>query len=276
MLRDIASSTIESDTPPDKINEHGKRQKPDADGSPQSDVDVEIDQATVLLASVDLEEQTLQSEDLLRSHESRSTGYAGPNSDVQWLRHLTYYNMAYFNHFDHLEAPKQSVSEGQYQFSNFDHFSVVTDSTYYLDSQIIEVDGSVNAYELPPAEVAQKLFDLYMTTVNTSFPVLPKSFQDQFRQYYEAFQKGQPLRVRDNWRAVLNLVFAIGARYLHLVRLNCEIGKTMRVVNLGPRLYHRALPSVWDCFQVVSQVSENFLIYLEQHAAENFQFLTRY
>ncbi|KAF2018390.1 hypothetical protein BU24DRAFT_169995 [Aaosphaeria arxii CBS 175.79] len=75
--------------------------------------------------------------------------------------------------------------------------------------------------KVPPFRTAQKLLDCYMDTVQDAFPVLPKAgFRRQFMELYASNPGSQPESspiVTDEWLITLNLVFAIAARYLHLV-----------------------------------------------------------
>ncbi|KAF2439824.1 hypothetical protein P171DRAFT_395811 [Karstenula rhodostoma CBS 690.94] len=154
-------------------------------------------------------------EDLLRSRKSRSTGYVGQGAGVQWLRSLQ----------DTLktEGPDQQTVSGN---SDVDEWSSaqnsglsssVTDASFYLDADSAELDVDVDPYELPPKETAFKLFECYRQTVHTSFPVLPPQFEDQFRRYFETVKPERPFTVPERWLAILNIVFAIGARYSHLI-----------------------------------------------------------
>ncbi|KAF2107716.1 fungal-specific transcription factor domain-containing protein [Lophiotrema nucula] len=222
-LREVTSDNIIVDTSPAYINEYGKRAKTDVDASPRFEVDAEKRRFAESAGFDDVPQQDLQKEDLLRSLESRATGYVGSNSDVQWFRSLRSQFKdpqgedafdAYFTALDPpLKGPWNRTSPRQ---TKLDDVLPVTNTTYYLDSDSIDVDGTVDAYVLPPADIAEKLFESYQT-VHSSFPVLPKSFEDQFHQCYDALRRSQLFRVKDKWRAILNLVFAIGARYSHLI-----------------------------------------------------------
>jgi len=67
-------------------------------------------------------------------------------------------------------------------------------------------------------DVAQNLVTGYMDTVQDSFPILSRSrFMATFHEVYASMEHGAPHLVPDKWLAVLNLVFAIGAQYSHLV-----------------------------------------------------------
>ncbi|KAF2186136.1 hypothetical protein K469DRAFT_631511 [Zopfia rhizophila CBS 207.26] len=173
------------------------------------------------------EDMDLLDEDLLRSRESRETGFVGQNSEVQWLRSLQRQmrnvdgeplglpngptgasNAAVTQRIDALHERRKSS-----KLRNILH---VADSSFYLDSDSIEVEAMVDPYELPPSDTAERLFCCYMETVHGWFPIIPKAFEDQFRKYYESIKLQRPFQVPDKWQAVLNLVFAIGARYSHL------------------------------------------------------------
>lgn len=80
------------------------------------------------------------------------------------------------------------------------------------------MDVIVDQYELPSPEVAEALFDRYVRTVGPSFPVLPDTFEAQFRKYIESVKQGRPLQVPESWQATLNLILAIGAQHSHLAQ----------------------------------------------------------
>jgi len=173
----------------------------------------------------------LVDEDLFRSHKSRATGFVGQNSEVQWFRNLK-------NKIESAErarptnrlpyGPPGSSSEAAAQRVDASHarqkpsqpgnIPHVSDSSFYLDGDDLEVDVVVDPYELPLPEIAEVLFNFYMQTVHTSFPVLPKTFAVQFYKYNESVKQGRPYQLPESWRAILNLVLAIGAQYSHLAQ----------------------------------------------------------
>lgn len=56
-----------------------------------------------------------------------------------------------------------------------------------------------------------------MLKVHDSFPILPrKEFTDQTRVYFASLRNGNAPRLNPKWQIILNLVFAIGANYVHL------------------------------------------------------------
>ncbi|XPS68919.1 hypothetical protein M3J09_001199 [Ascochyta lentis] len=166
-------------------------------------------------------------EDLLRTRQSRETGYVGQNSEVQWLRTVQRqaqsdtnepYGLPYGPPGDSKTAFDER-SEALHQRRQKSHPSTryVTDATFYLDSDSIELDIVVNPYELPGPEMAEQLLDCYMSTVHSSFPIIPSSFEDQVRRFIVSLKENKAFQVPDRWRALLNLVFAVGAKYSHLI-----------------------------------------------------------
>lgn len=101
-------------------------------------------------------------------------------------------------------------------------------STFYLDGKGIEVDYSVDPYALPNIEVAQRLLDCYMGTVQDVFPILAKDvFTDQVRDYFTATT---PHRMPEKWLAILNLVFAIGARFSHFTEADWQVNSRDHII----------------------------------------------
>lgn len=160
-------------------------------------------------------------EDIFRSLDSRATGFVGQNSEVQWLRSLKHHvqlgsNMASPNRLPAFESasnapdfPQEPPRQGNTQ--------CVTDSTFYLDRDDLGIDIVVDEFELPPAEAAERLFECYITTIHPSFPILPHNFEKEFNGYIDSIKQHRPFQPPNRWRAILNLVFAIGAQYSHLV-----------------------------------------------------------
>jgi hypothetical protein len=91
----------------------------------------------------------------------------------------------------------------------------VFDPTLWLGDGNVQVDQLAYPYNLPPYDEAIELLSLYLTTVHDWLPILPVSFEDQIRRYYT-----HPVQVTSKWRAILNLVFAIAARYRAMTRGN--------------------------------------------------------
>lgn len=146
-------------------------------------------------------------EDLLRSRKSREIGYVGQGAEVQWLRSLQ----------DQAIKTQPEMRSQNAAGIHLRPLAGTTDDSFYLDSDSTELEFEVDMYEIPPIEMAEKLFESYMKTVHRSFPILPPHFEDQFRRYFNAVGSKQRFSVPDRWLAIVNVVFAIGAYHSHLV-----------------------------------------------------------
>ena len=167
-------------------------------------------------------------EDLLRTPEARQTGYVGQNSEVQWLRSVQRQSQSEHGEppglpygppgssMHDIEARTRALHQRREE-SGAPPIRHVTDATFYLDSDSLGLDVVVNAYELPDVELAEKLLNCYMSTIHSSFPVVPQNFDAQARKFTSSLRQNKAFKVPDRWRALLNLVFAIGARYSSLV-----------------------------------------------------------
>ncbi len=77
----------------------------------------------------------------------------------------------------------------------------------------ITISEEVDRYAVPLSDTADKLFNVYMDTVHPTFPIISKTaFSEQYHQYSTVEN------IRPNWLAILNLIFAIGAKHSHLVQ----------------------------------------------------------
>lgn len=91
--------------------------------------------------------------------------------------------------------------------------------TYHLDDIDISFSGKqIDAYALPPRDLANSLVNVYFETVHPLFPIIYKGlFENQFEVLY---QTQDPAKVAGKWLAIMNLVFAIGARHLSMIGEN--------------------------------------------------------
>lgn len=95
---------------------------------------------------------------------------------------------------------------------------VANDSTFYLDGEVLEVDFSVVGIELPSHEHAQVLISSYMRMAQTSFPIVPqKWFEAEVERYFADVQANRTTNRSPNWLTMLNLVFAVGAKFAYLI-----------------------------------------------------------
>lgn len=210
------------------IRSLGKRaRRPSINASDQNGSSKKHGEAYVTASVGSNEDLDYLDEDLLRTRESRETGYVGQNSEVQWLRSVQ--RQAESNEKEPFGLPYgppgtsddavNERSEALHQRRHESNSSTrhVTDATFYLDSDTIELDIAVNPYELPDPEIAEQLLECYMSTVHSSFPIVPPSFDDQVRRFIRSLKQNKAFQVPDRWRALLNLIFAIGAKYSHLI-----------------------------------------------------------
>lgn len=104
--------------------------------------------------------------------------------------------------------PQMSLAEADLGFS-------ISDTSYHLDDVSITTFEAVDPYEMPSRETAQHLFNAYITRVHPSFPVVGKlNLSNQFQK----FISGSVQRPPEKWLAIINLIFAIGATYSHLIK----------------------------------------------------------
>lgn len=163
-------------------------------------------------------------EDFTRS-EAKHTGFMGKNSELTWMQRLRQENK-------YGSPPRESADpevrrreesatrQGKSHSSSAppppheDGFTI-QDSSYFLDDLPVSTHETVDAYEMPTREMANHLFDAYVKRVHPSFPIISKNV---LSLQYNKFVIGQLQRPPDKWLAILNTIFAIGARYSHLIQ----------------------------------------------------------
>ncbi|KAF2136880.1 uncharacterized protein K452DRAFT_236721, partial [Aplosporella prunicola CBS 121167] len=201
-----------------------KRQKsnpPGTDAGCEADVSAEVGSQE----SVDLAH-----EDYNEDEKTRATGFIGQNSEVMWAQRLAEEqnlgdDPAPENHdFGPYGEPgvSESAREGRLSASKKRHSTQranpgkISAFTYHLDDNDVLLLDCVEENELPPVDIARQHFDCYMSTVHDIIPILSRTdFTDQFEKYLDC---QDPERLSKKWRAILNLVFAIGSTFAHLVQ----------------------------------------------------------
>ncbi|KAJ5158443.1 uncharacterized protein N7500_008094 [Penicillium coprophilum] len=143
-------------------------------------------------------------EDINRSEHARATGYMGKNSEITWMQRLQ------------READQRSKglpgSLEPGQDLKTDDALALHAVNYHLDDLDISVPGPVQLYSMPPREMADHMFEAYLTTVHPFFPIINKPlFSAQYRTFFDS-----TARPGDKWLAILNMIFAIGAKHGHL------------------------------------------------------------
>lgn len=168
-------------------------------------------------------------EDFNRNEWVRTTGFMGKNSEVTWLQKLRQENK--------FGSPTGPDSEAEFKlktggasplFSNLSPASEhrktmpdacegfsVHDSSYHLDDFSVSITEAIDRFEIPPRETADLLFNAYLESVHHTFPIIGKiTFTSQFRKFME----GTSANPGERWLAILNMIFAIAAKYAHLIQ----------------------------------------------------------
>lgn len=165
-----------------------------------------FDEAHVLSVVGSNEDLDFLEEEELGDLGSIETGYMGRSSQIQWMQTLERkldqsgggpFDMPY-------AAPRDNKGAS----------SKRPDAPYEHQKQSANID---DLDVLPPVEIAIKLFKSYQIAVHDPFRILDSSFEEQLQMYYRISQPSGTMNVCVKWKAILNLVFAIGARFSHLV-----------------------------------------------------------
>jgi len=221
-IKDTLAAVDDQPTAAVSVKSLGKRRATDE----ESDAPGETRSPASIGSNEDLD---LVDEDYLRSRESRETGYLGVNSEVRWLKSVQR-EMALGDsepqglpygppgHDPQAQALRADAYQERKKAGRRSHFRPLNETTFYLDTDSLDLHILVDSHQLPPVEIAEQLLACFMNTVHKSFPILPKSFDKQFEKYFHVSQQGARLQVPDKWLAILNLVFAIGSRFSHLVK----------------------------------------------------------
>lgn len=143
-------------------------------------------------------------EDLNRNENARATGYMGKNSEVTWMQRLQ-------REAEHRsQGLPGSLEPGQSKRQDDD--LALHAVNYHLDDLDIST-GPVETYAVPPRNLADHYFDNYLRTVHPFFPIISRPlFTAQYKTFFDS--KAQP---GDKWLAILNMIFAIGAKHAALI-----------------------------------------------------------
>jgi hypothetical protein len=157
-------------------------------------------------------------EDFAANEKTRSTGFMGKNSEITWMQRLDRENkFGSSSSADLAPDAVQGFHSDEYNKLMASSAEIeaitVSQASYHLDDFPMPSLDAVDAYELPTSDTANRLFETYMSRVHPTFPILGKStFTTQFRRFMAGEMPGA------KWLAIINLIFAISARYSHVVR----------------------------------------------------------
>lgn len=151
-------------------------------------------------------------EDLNRTEHTRATGFMGKSSEISWMQRVQ------------REAEQRAQGYAGIMESNQDKNEDARDGfslhalNYHLDDLDISVAEPVERYEMPPRDLADRLFDDYLDTVHPFFPIISKPlFRAQYQTFFDSFARPNAPRPGDKWLAILNIIFAIAAKHAHLI-----------------------------------------------------------
>ena len=159
------------------------------------------------------------SEDYNQGAKTRATGFYGKTSELTWLQRLRR-QAASHSPEDSDESEEQMTEHDNLQAPGVQHsgpgFTPISASSYHCDDMNLSLDGYINPYEIPNHAVANALFQSFLTTVHPLFPIIGRiTF---IHQYNEFLSHPEEMKPNANWLAILNMIFAIGAKHSHLVR----------------------------------------------------------
>ncbi|OQD84873.1 hypothetical protein PENANT_c011G02225 [Penicillium antarcticum] len=156
-------------------------------------------------------------EDFNRNETARATGFIGKSSEITWLQRLSKevnneceaWPSTLPNTDDINGLPSPTLTPRPDNPSD----PWVVCSNYYVDDTDIPTADHGGTYAVPSREPATKLLNVYLTSVHPSFPIIGIStFVSQFQVFFS-----QPaLKPGNKWLAILNMIFAIAAKYGHL------------------------------------------------------------
>jgi hypothetical protein len=117
-------------------------------------------------------------------------------------------------------------------------------SYLYIDKTKIDVVDNIDPDIIPPVDVAGKLLKLYQEAVHTPFCILDSQFEDQLWTYYRTVQRGVPMDTCPRWKAILNLVFAIGTSFSHLIGAVNKVDSRDHLVYMSRAVHFLGIGSI--------------------------------
>ena len=199
----------------------GGVEQPSGDGHGESQVTARVGST----GSLDL-----INEDFNRSAATRATGFMGKSAEITWMQRLKRRQEVGSDSGEgNDDEGNPTIDGGQASLSfahELKHFNdtldsksedapPVSESTYHCDDLTVLIPDRVDPFEIPPKHTAAALYQSYLDTVHPAFPILGKvTFTNQFH----TFLTNEKINTGPNWLAILNLIFAIAAKYSHLVQ----------------------------------------------------------
>ncbi|PYH86493.1 hypothetical protein BO82DRAFT_325641 [Aspergillus uvarum CBS 121591] len=144
-------------------------------------------------------------EDINRDERSRATGYIGRGSEIAWMQKLS-------EELNKLSFSSESPQPQQETIFEDD----MTSLSYHLDHFSFPNLSPGDPQALPTRACSDQLISIYLARVDPSFPLLNRTLF--LSQCQHAFTKSEPPRRK--WLIILNLIYAIGAKYMQLSEKN--------------------------------------------------------
>ncbi|KAI9800750.1 MAG: hypothetical protein M1833_003167 [Piccolia ochrophora] len=166
-------------------------------------------------------------EDINRDEERGPSGFYGKSSDVAWIRRAqkearrgeeddastTSPRRDMASKIRYNTGPPATTDQGKTASEHADE-PLVANGTYQLDDCELTVRDDAGELALPPRETADTYVKVYFGTIHPSYPIISKSrFLNYYNRQFDDF--GEETLDR-RWRAILNLVFALGSKFLDL------------------------------------------------------------
>lgn len=139
-------------------------------------------------------------EDLNRDPKTQAMGFVGGHSEMTWLLRLK----------QMLEKPGLTTNPEERS---------VASVYFFRDDSEIPILENVDLAQRPTSTVADQLVNCFFQVVHPLFPIVGKLI---FMKQYESFYSAISVRPGRKWLAILNLVFAISAKYLRQVQMQTD------------------------------------------------------
>lgn len=180
--------------------------------TPQNEM--EVDEPSPVSSIGSLEAVGRADEDHNRTEQSRATGFMGKSSEVSWMQRLQKETEQRAR--DQPGALEPNLDDDEVEDPTKDILSLHA-LNYHLDDLDISVPGPVQRYKMPPRQLADRLFEEYLTSVHPFFPIISRPlFCAQYETFVENSSRSTATRPGDKWLAILNMIFAIAAKHSHL------------------------------------------------------------
>ncbi|KAF5866942.1 hypothetical protein ETB97_008748 [Aspergillus alliaceus] len=147
-------------------------------------------------------------EDFNRDGKAQATGFLGEHSSIFWLYWIK-------REAEQARLSMEDVCFTPHHQQNRQGF--VNSVNYSLDDADLQLMDGIDALQVPPQQTADDLIQSYFEFAHPSFPIISRIL---FLTQYNTFYSRPHVRPGRKWLAVLNLVFAIAARYHQLVQWN--------------------------------------------------------